>query len=139
MINMDEFIKRRFREMTGIADGGDIVLLTMERSSPYFIKMAIALEESHGGMIEVGHLTRNSYMVSSEFITKESTILVRQAALPTVISQFVRRENEIKYIMWRTGGNCFEERTDNYQYLLRNSNIPSQEQAKRIIGLPSGY
>jgi hypothetical protein len=145
MTDWDEFIRRRFREMTGIADVGDVVLMTMSRPSPqdkFYVEMTIVLEKTMGGMMKVGYLSNSiGYMTAIDNITRGSTILVRGAASPTVVSQFNARENLIRSKIWGSGSgkDHVEDRIGNYQYLLKNSNIPSQEQAKKIIGLPPDF
>jgi len=137
---MDSFINRRIKEMTGYANVGDIIFWEMERTSPHFITMGICLNINITlmglGLLTNNNsymdLTNNSYMDRYGFFTRELTILVRGAATPNVMHQFWA-EKEANY------ENDVERKVKNYQYLLWNSNIPSQDEAKWLMGLPSDW
>ena len=96
MTNWDEFIARRFREMTGDADVGDIVLMTMDRTPPHFIQMAICLmfREQVTALTQRQRRDWRDSFSSSRHFWKTNAVASGRAAVrlpvPPVLTIFVR-------------------------------------------------
>lgn len=141
MTDWDSFIRRRIIELSGNANVGDIVFMSMNRESSkdkFFVEMAICINLNYS-LMEVGYLTDEPYMSRYDLFDRQFTILVRGAASPQVMAQFFEKKESLRYLLIDTGKNDIAGKIANYQYLRRNAAIPTQEQAKRIIGLPENF